>query len=446
MSNENLIFCGNNADFLKEELTKESNESNGGVAFRIPSIVNANGTLVAIADRQSCGMDWGYIELTARRSEDGGKTWSNIESIAIPPARETRKNAESFASSFFVNPCMTIAKNGDIVLITNFYPESKGINNEKLLDKKKVPYTSVNGEFFPVIYDRDDNFFSVRKNGSVFDKNNNETNYRVEGIGSLYRDDEYLGNIYLNGAMGKNELNAKTTFGAPLKAPKRSYVFMIKSCDNGKTWSTPVDITPMILDEKDGTFLGVASGNGITTESGRIIMPLYTKKNALSIYSDDNGETWHRTRTQKYNEVAGEWAPAYAPDGSIFALGMQKKYGKTPISISRNEGSNWTKLSPSELYSPNCQKNVLSLGDYVLCSHPSEKNRENGIISVGKFRMKGKSAFGIDWIGHKKINDGFFAYSSLVKIDDETIGVLYESQPSSYIEFKTFKISDLVKA
>lgn len=390
-------------------------------------------------------MDWGYIELAARRSEDGGKTWSNIESIAVPPARETRKNAQSFASSFFINPCMTVAKNGDIVLITNFYPESKGINNEKLLDKKKVPYTSVNGEFFPVIYDRDENFFSIRNNGVVFDKNGNETNYKVEGIGNLYRDEEYLGNIYLNGAMGKNELNAKTTFGAPLKAPKRSYVFMIKSSDNGKTWSNPKDITPMILDEKDGTFIGVSAGNGITMESGRIIIPLYTKKNSFSIYSDDNGETWHRTRTQKYNEVTGEWVPATTPDESIFAFGMQKKYGKTPLSISRNEGNNWVKLSPTDLYSPNCQKSIITLDDYILCSHPSEKKREKGIISIGKFRMKGNKAIGIDWIGHKKINDGFFAYSSLVKIDENNIGVLYESQPSSYIEFKTFKTSDLIK-
>lgn len=444
MNDRNVIFCGNNADFLREELTKESNDANGGVAFRIPSIVNANGTLVAVSDRQSCGMNWGYIELVVRRSEDGGKTWSNIEAIATPPARETKKSAESFASAFFVNPCMTVAKNGDIVLITNFYPESKGIHNEKLLDKKKVPYTSVNGEFFPVIYDREGNFYSIRKDGSVFDKNNTKTNFRVEGIGSLYRDDEYFGNIYLNGAMGKNELNAETTFGAKLKAPKRSYVFMIKSSDNGKTWSNPVDITPMILDEKDGTFLGVSAGTGVTTENGRIIMPLYTKKNGLSIYSDDNGETWHRTRNQKYNEVSGKWVPAVSADGSIFAFGMQKKYGKTPISVSRNESNNWNKLSATELYSPDCQKSIITFGDYVLCSHPSEKKRENGIISVGKFRMKGKQAIGIDWVGHKKINDGFFAYSSLVKIDDDNIGVLFESEPSSYIEFKTFKKSDLI--
>ena len=49
--------------------------------------------------------------------------------------------------------------------------------------------------------------------------------------------------------------------------------------------------------------------------------------------------------------------------------------------------------------------------------------------------------FRVPWLndrGEVEINKGFFAYSCLAQIDDDTIGVLYESQPSSYIEFKTF--------
>lgn len=444
MNEEKLIFCGNNSDFLSEELTKKSNEANGGVAFRMPSVVNSNGILVAVADRQACGENWGYIELAVRRSEDCGKTWSDIKSIAVPPARETRKNAESFASAFFVNPCMTVAENGDIIMLVNFYPESKGIHNEKLLDKKKPPYTSVGGRFYPVIYDREDRFYSIDEKGDVFDNANNPTRYHVEGIGELYRDDEYFGNIYLNGALGKNELGAKTTFGAPLKAPKRSYVFMLKSCDSGKTWSNPADITHMILDEADGTFLGVSAGNGITTKNGRIIMPLYTQKNSLSVYTVDGGETWHRMRTQKYNGLSGEWNPCAAHDESVFAIGTPSKYGKVPLSLSRTESKTWLKLSATKLNVNDCQKSVLSIGEYVFCSHPCGKERENGVISVGKFIVKGGQVCGIKWLKDVKINSDYFAYSSLVKINDTTIGVLYESQPSSYIEFKTFNIDELI--
>lgn len=137
MGNKSLIFCGNSPEFLDEKLTKESTAANGGTAFRIPSLINANGTLIAAADKASCGADWGYIELAVRRSEDGGKTWSDIESVAVPPARETRKSAECYASAFYIDPCMAVTKEGEIIMLADFWPECMGIHKSKLLDKNE---------------------------------------------------------------------------------------------------------------------------------------------------------------------------------------------------------------------------------------------------------------------------------------------------------------------
>lgn len=447
MDNSSLIFCGSSPEFLKEELTENSNSSNGGVAFRIPSLVNANGTLVAAIDRASSGADWGYIEIAVRRSEDGGKTWSDIQSIAVPPARETRISADCYASAFYIDPCMAVAPNGDIVMIVDFWPECKGLHKRTLLDKKKIPYAQVKGRMRPLIYDRDGNFYYISEDGTVLDSRQEPTDYKVtDGRGSLYRNGEYMGNIYLNGAMGKNEVGAVTTFGAPLKAPKRSYVFMLKSSDGGKTWSEPKDITNMILAETDGTFLGVAPGAGLTTKDGRIIMPLYVdKKSAVSIYSLDNGDTWHRMTSMPYAENTDEWQMIEAPDGTIVGLGRQKAFGKTPVSASFNQSKSWVKCKDTKLYAPKCQKSVILANGYVFCSHASGKERENGVISIGRLRMiKGKYTH-IDWFKDVKINEGFFAYSCLAQIDENTIGVLYESQPSSYIEFKTFKIDEITK-
>lgn len=446
MNHSSLIFCGSSPLFLKEELTKFSNEENGGIAFRIPSLINADGTLIAAIDRASTGADWGYIEIAVRRSEDGGKTWSPVESIAIPPARETRISSDCYASGFYIDPCMAIAPNGDVVMLVDFWPECKGLHNRKILDKKKIPYAQLNGRMRPLIYDRDGNFYYVEEDGTVLDKFKQPTDYRVaDGNGALYRKDEYMGNIYLNGAIGKNEMGAKTTFGAPLKAPKRCYVFMLKSSDKGKTWSEPKDITNMILAETDGTFLGVAPGVGLTTSEGRIIMPLYVdRKSTVSVYSLDDGETWHRMSSQPYAENIDEWQMIEAPDGSVVGLGRQKFYGKTPVSISENQGKSWRKCKPTKLYAPKCQKSVITANGYVFCSHASEKKRENGMLSIGKLRMiKGKYTH-IDWFKDVEINKGFFAYSCLTQIDEDTLGVLYESQPGSYIEFQTFKISEII--
>ncbi len=444
MANKQLIFCGNCKEYLKEELTAQSNESNGGAAFRIPSLVNANGTLIAAIDKAATGADWGYIEIAVRRSEDGGKTWSDIETIASPPARKISTDINNTKTAFFIDPCMTVAPNGDVVMLITYFPECKGIHNKKILDKKKVAYASFDGEQCPVIYDRDGNFYLVLDNGTVLDKNKQKTPYKVtDWQGSLYKDDEYVGNIYLNGAMRKTDMDdKKTTFGAPLKSPKRSYVFMLKSTDQGKTWSEPKDITGSILNQDDGVFLAVAPGSGLTTSSGRILMPLYTLKGTVCVYSDDNGNTWHRLKQAQYTQNIDEWSAVEAPDKTIFSFGRQRTFGKTPVSISKDGGFIWEKGKKVNVKAPKCQKNSIVIGDKVYISHPSGRKRENGVISIGTFELdkKGKVK-DIRWEKEDiKIDEGFFAYSCMAKIDDDTIGILYEAEPSSYIVFETFKV------
>lgn len=447
MGEEKVIFCGNSERYLSKELIAKSNESNGGTAFRIPSLIKSGNTLVAAIDKQSCGADWGFIELAIRRSEDAGETWSDIETIATPPARETRITDECYASAFFIDPCMAIAPNGDIVMLVDFYPECKGLHNRRLLDKKKLPYSMHNRKMYPTLYDRDGRFYLVVEDGVVLDNRYNETDYRVtDWKGSLYKGDEYVGNIFLNGKTGTNEIGAVTTFGAPLKRPKRNYIYMLKSSDNGKTWTDPVDITGQILKKEDGTFIGVAPGVGLTTEDGKIIMPLYVdRKETVSIYSIDNGETWNRMTSQPYSCNTDEWQLVQAPDGVILGMGRQKSYGKTPLSLSFTRGTHWEKAGKTNLYAPKCQKSVINIGNYVFCSHPSEKTRANGVITIGRFeKKKGKTA-NINWISEVEINKGFFAYSCLCQIDEDHIGVLYEAQPSSYICFKKYKIEDLIR-
>lgn len=444
--NEKVIFCGNSEKYLNKDLTKYSDASNGGTAFRIPSLIKAGDTLIAAIDKQSCGADWGYIELAIRTSDDGGETWSDIKTIAAPPARETRITDECYASAFFIDPCMAVAPNGDVLLLIDFYPECKGLHNRRLLDKKKLPYAMCSGKLRPAIYDRDGRFYSVSENGDVFDNMMNRTEYKItDWKGSLYKNDEYAGNIFLNGKTGKNEVGAVTTFGAPLKAPKRNYIYLFRSRDNGKTWSDPVDITADFLIKSDGTFVGIAPGVGLTTQKGRVIFPLYVdKKETVSIYTVDNGESWRRMKQQPYSCNIDEWQLVQAPDGVILGFGRQKRYGKTPMSISYDDGMHWRKAGKTDLYAPKCQKSVISIGNYVFCSHASEKKRENGVITVGKFTRKNGKTAGVSWYAETEINTGFFAYSCLTQIDDEYIGVLYEAQPSSYICFKKFKISDLI--
>ena len=415
--------------------------------YRIPSLVNTGKTLVAVCNREANDRDFGYMELVCRTSEDGGKSWSDISLIAAPPAREISGDAESCKSAFFIDPCMAVADNGDIVLLVTFFPESKGIMDKKLLEKKTA-FTGFDSSIYPVIYDRDGNYYIILDDGKVLDSKKAKTDYRVEGIGELYQGEEYVGNIYLNGAKGKSEGEGLTTFGAPLKAPKRSYIYMFKSSDEGKTWSDGKDITRDILTETDGVFLGIAPGSALKTQSGRIVFPLYNLKNTVSVYSDDNGETFKRNKRFPYSENKDEWCAIEAPNNCIYAFGRAKKLAKTPVSVSADNAITWTKSKKAPFKAPKCQKSAIAIGNNIFVSHPSGKKRENGVISKGEFVFKTKKNKapkfkGIKWSKDKeaiKINEGFFAYSCLAKINDNTLGILYEDAPSAHIVFETINV------
>ena len=79
----------------------------------------------------------------------------------------------------------------------------------------------------------------------------------------------------------------------------------------------------------------------------------------------------------------------------------------------------------------------------MLCSHTAKSGRKDGVLSVGRFVVKnGKTSF-IKWVRNLPINTGFFAYSSLAVLNDGSVGVLYEDEPSSHIVFKTFSKAEL---
>lgn len=444
MANKQTLFCGTVSQYLSKDLIKEANDDNSGTAFRIPALINANGTLIAAVDKAATGADWGFIELAVRTSKDGGKTWSKIKTIATPPSRVISTSIDNIATAFYIDPCLAVAPNGDVILLVTYYPESKGLHNQKLLDKGKIAYANFDGKTRPIIYDRDGNYYYVLEDGKVLDNSKASTDYKVEFTdGELYKGDEYVGNIFLNGAKGKGGENGTTTYGAPLKAVKRSYVFMLRSTDNGESWTKPIDITGMILNHStDGTFLGVAPGNAVTTKKGRIIFPLYTLKGSVCIYSDDNGNTWRRNTKVPFTPNIDEWTLAQGSDDRIYAFSRAKGFGKTPFAISIDEGVIWSKEKKCKVKAPKCQKNCLIDGNKVYLSHPSGKKREKGVISCGELTFNKKGKFtGIKWSKEViKINDGFFAYSCMTKIDDSTIGILYEDQPSSHLVFETIKI------
>ena len=379
MEDEKLIFCGNDKQYLSESLTKYSDKSNGAAAFRIPSLIKSGNTLIAAINAQNSAEDWGYIGLAVRTSDDGGETWSDIKIIACPPARRTKYYAKSYSSAFFINPCMSVAKNGDVIMLAEFYPECKSPDNKTLTDKKKIPYSMHNKKMYPLIYDRDGRFYLVGENGIVLDSKYNETDYRVtDWKGSLFKGDDYVGNIYLNGKSGEGDENSVVTFGAPLKAPKRNYIFMFRSTDNGKTWGMQFKL--------DDGLIGPTKNKPIKFRD-KIIMPSSREFHAsfgwsscFEIVQLDNIRQIKVPGSIFYGAI--QPAVVRLQDGTLKAF-MRSRCGYVCQSSSP-DGTHWSCAERTKIPNPNSGLDAIALkdGKIALACNPTKKSRNEMALFI----------------------------------------------------------------
>ena len=77
------------------------------------------------------------------------------------------------------------------------------------------------------------------------------------------------------------------------------YLHLVRSKDNGKSWSEPEDITSQItLPEWHNDFKFITSGRGIQTRSGKLLHTLVNLNYGLHLFgSDDHGKTWFLIQT-----------------------------------------------------------------------------------------------------------------------------------------------------
>lgn len=447
-------------------------------SYRIPALLKTDkGTLIAGADeRRLHSSDWGDIGMVIRRSEDNGKTWG--DRVTITNLRDNPKASDPSIGSP-VNIDMTLTQDPEtkrIFAIYDMFPEGKGIFG--MSSQKEEAYKEINGKTYQLLYrEGEQEAYTIRENGTVYTPDGKATDYRVvvepvkpaySDKGDLYKGDQLLGNIYFT-----------TNKTSPFRIAKDSYLWMSYSDDDGKTWSAPQDITPMVKADWM-KFLGVGPGVGITLRTGphkgRIVVPVYTtnRANHLNgsqssriIYSDDHGKTWHMgggvndNRTLYDGTVvdSSTMSNYYAQnteasvvqlnngDLKLFMRGLTEDL---QVATSHDGGLTWDnnveRYDVPDVYVQMAATHTVQNGkEYILLANANGPGRKNGYIRVARVEEDGQ----LTWLHHHLIQEGEYAYNSLQQIGPDEFGLLYEHHAPGGVpytlSFKKFNWDFLTK-
>lgn len=363
---------------------------------RIPGIITAkDGSLVAVYDaRRELGRDLqGDIDIGVSRSLDGGRSWLPMETAI------------------------------DMGTYGGLPQKFNGVSDPNILLDERTGTIYVAGLWMHGVLDETGTWYPGIKDGREIH------NHQWKNKGSQP--------------------------GFDLK--QTSQFLLVKSEDNGRTWSKPVNLTH--LKQAHWWLWAPAPGHGITLQDGTLLMPSQgrdeTGKAFSNItYSKDGGQTW-KTSNPALAESTTECMAVQLDNGEIM-LNMRSNYNAThkgddngrAIAVTKNLGETWTEHPSSHkaLIEPTCMgsihKHVYQTGGnsssvLVFCNPDSKFVRSHITLKTSKDN-------GDSWQPKVLLDEGKGrGYSCITSVDEHTLGVLYESSQADLI-FQQIPLKELL--
>ena len=226
---------------------------------------------------------------------------------------------------------------------------------------------------------------------------------------------------------------------------------MVRSTDDGVTWSAPENITRQVK-KYDWCMTFQGPGRGITMKDGTLVVPMQHQENGVLnsgiMYSKDHGLSWH-AHEGFARHTTSECAVAEITPGTLMLTMRDETNSRyRAVYTTTDLGRTWTPHSTDgKVIEPTCEASLLhvdanknSLGkDLLLFSNPASQSGRSHIT------IKASLDQGETWPYALTVDEGGgWGYSCLTMVDSGTVGILYESS-KGHIVFQAVPLQDIVK-
>ena len=402
----------------------------GSQNFRIPAMVTLDdGTIVAAADaRWDTAADAGGLDTIVARSSDSGAKWSYTFANYLGD----NGNTYDRDSATFIDPALA-TDGSTIYMLADLFPGGVALNSSNQQPEAAAAFDGQGRLKLAQSGSSDYSYYlGAFENGraQIFGADGNAVeDYTVDEYFNLYQGDVEVSNLFFS--------------DSPYQVVKTSYLYLTKSTDKGATWSAPTLINVKADDEQ---FYGVGPGTGIVTSTGRLIFAAYSHNSGdwwssteytSVIYSDNQGQTWHRSADMSSESSEATLVEA---DGRIYMFTRHGGYY-----VSEDYGTTWSdRMNVAGIsYDTGCQINALTYSEKIdgktaiLLSAPSN-DRTNGRIFVGLVQDDGS----ISWKYTYSVNNSTYQYSCMAELEDGAVALLYENA-SAAIAYTDIAITDI---
>ncbi len=230
--------------------------------------------------------------------------------------------------------------------------------------------------------------------------------------------------------------------GPGLTPDETGQFVLVSSSDDGRTWSVPISITSQVK-IPSWNILFNGPGSGICMQDGKLVFAAqYWNENRVPystiIFSEDNGLSWKgKVLGPKSNTTESQLVET--TPGTLMLNMRDNRGGFRSVATTNNMGATWTDHATSynTLPDPVCMGSLIKAVVNVNGQQKEVLFFSNPNTSSGRYNITIKASLdlGQTWLPANQllIDERLcYGYSCLTKIDDNTIGILYEGTKDLY--------------